>query len=159
MSTYYQPSRYHWDTAAQAAYLSIDNTGSSTDRFISYDDVRTCQAKVSFARNRGLGGIMIWELAQDHIANQTDPLLAAIKTAMATPGAVTIQPVGAQNIEITFSAIPLGSYRLQWSTNLATQIWNTLLVTNIPNTSTGGLVRVQDVLPSSTRFYRVKTPP
>jgi chitinase len=159
MSTYFQPSRYHWDAAAQAAYLSIDNTGSSTDRFISYDDVRTCQAKVSFARNRGLGGIMIWELAQDHIASQVDPLLAAIKAAMASPGAVTIQPISAQNIEITFNAIPLGSYRVQWTTNLADQIWNSLLVTNIPNTSTGGLVRVQDTLPPSARFYRVRTPP
>jgi chitinase len=159
MSAYYQPSRYQWDAAAQAAYLGIDNTGSSTDRFISYDDARTCQAKVSFARNRGLGGIMIWELAQDHTANQADPLLSAIKTAMATPGAVTIQPVSAQNIEITFNAIPLGSYRVQWSTNLVSSSWNTLLMTNIPNTSTGGLIRVQDKLPSSVRFYRVKTPP
>src|SRR5262249_19776517 len=141
------------------AYLSIDNTGSSTDRFMSYDDPRTCQAKVSFARNRGLGGIMIWELAQDHTANQVDPLLSAIKTAMATPGAVTIQPVSAQNIEISFNASPLGSYRVQWSTNLVGAAWNTRLMTNIPNTSTGGLVRVQDTLPSSVRFYRVKTPP
>ncbi len=159
MSTYYQPSRYQWDVAAQAAYLAIDNSGSSTDRFISYDDTRTCQAKVSFARNRGLGGIMIWELAQDHTASQIDPLLNAIKTAMATPGAVTIQRNGPQNIDISFSSIPLGSYRIQWSTNLLSPAWNSLFVTNIPNTSTGGLVRLQDTLPSSPRYYRVKTPP
>ena len=62
MSTYYQSNRYHWDTDAQTAYLNIDNSGSANDKFISYDDEHACQAKISYARNRGLGGVMIWEL-------------------------------------------------------------------------------------------------
>ncbi len=47
MSTYYQSNLYHWHAAAQAAYLSIDNAGSINDKFISYDDQRACQSKVS----------------------------------------------------------------------------------------------------------------
>src|SRR5882724_9884064 len=91
ISTYYQAGLYHWDTNAQAAYLSIDNTGSSNDKFISYDDQRVCQSKVSYARYAHLGGVMIWELAQDHHANQIDPLLQSIKQALVTPGKVAVQ--------------------------------------------------------------------
>ena len=38
---------------------------------------------------------MIWELAQDHIANQVDPLLNAIKQAIATPGTLSAKTSGA----------------------------------------------------------------
>jgi len=159
MASYYQAALYHWDTAAQAPYLGIDNTGSTSDRFISYDDARTCQAKVSFARNRGLGGLMIWELAQDHIANQADPLLNAIKQALATPGVLSIRPGSGQNLDLTFTSAPLGSYRIEWTTSLGNPIWNSLLVTNLPLTSTGEVIHVQDTLAAFSRYYRVKTPP
>jgi len=79
MANYYQTNLYHWDTSAQAAYLGVTNANPLNNRFISYDDQRTCQAKVSYARNHGLGGVMIWELAQDHINGQPDPLLQAVK--------------------------------------------------------------------------------
>src|SRR5207244_13023752 len=107
ISTFYQSNLYHWDDAAQAAYLSIDNAGSSNDKFISYDDARTCQSKVSYARNRHLGGVMIWELAQDHHAGQPEPLLQSIKQALATPGATIIQLSG-QSVDLGFGSIPLG---------------------------------------------------
>jgi chitinase len=158
MATYYQASLYHWDAAAQSAYLGIDNAGSANDRFISYDDPRGCQAKVSFARNRGLGGIMIWELAQDHIAAQIDPLLGAIKQAIATPGTLAIQRSG-QSVDLSFPSAPLGSYQAQWATNLANPVWNSLVVTSIPGTSTGGVIHIQDPAPASPRGYRIKTPP
>jgi chitinase len=158
LANYYQPALYHWDTNAQAAYLSIDNTGSNNDKFISYDDERTCQSKVSFARNRGLGGVMIWELGQDHQANQPDPLLQAIKQALATPGATAIAASG-QNVDLSFPSVPLGSYRLQWSSNLAAGSWNSLVVTNV--TGTGGVLHVTDpaALNQPGRFYRIQTPP
>ena len=158
MSTYYQTNLYHWDNSAQAAYLAIDNAGSNNDKFISYDDERTCQSKVSYARNRDLGGVMIWELAQDHHANQPDPLLQAIKQALATPGVMAVQRSG-QDIDLSFSSIPLGSYRVQWVSNLTTGIWNTLIITNV--SSTGGVLRVTDpgALGQPGRFYRIQTPP
>jgi len=56
INNYYQTNAYHWDTVAQAAYLSITNANPANDAFISYDDQTTCQTKISYARNRGLGG-------------------------------------------------------------------------------------------------------
>jgi chitinase len=157
LSTYYQSNLYHWDTAAQAAYLSIDNSGSSNDKFISYDDTRTCQSKVSYARNRHLGGVMIWELAQDHQAGQPDPLLQSIKQAFASPGSTAIQ-VNGQSIDLGFASIPLGSYRVQWTSNVSGELWNTLALTNV--SGTGGVLHVTDPSVSQgQRFYRVQTPP
>jgi chitinase len=159
MSTYYQTNLYHWDLSAQAAYLSITNANSSSNMFISYDDQRTCQAKVSYARNRGLGGVMIWELAQDHHANQADPLLQAIKQALATPGMTVLKRSG-QDMSLSFTSIPLGSYRAQWTSSLTAGVWNTLAITNISNSGTGGVVQITDpgAVNQPRRFYRIKTP-
>ena len=157
MAGYYQPNLYHWDMAAQSAYLGITNANPLNNAFISYDDQRTCQAKVSYARNNRLGGIMIWELAQDHTPNTPDPLLQAVKQAIATPGQTNLQAIG-NDIIINFTAIPLGSYRVEWSSNLA--VWNTLLTTNI--SGAGGIMQITDAgaaTNQAARFYRIQTPP
>ena len=83
---YYQSNRYHWDTNAQSAYLDITNENPANDLFISYDDQRACLCKVNYAKSHGLGGIMIWELAQDHEPAQSDSLVQALKQALGTPG-------------------------------------------------------------------------
>jgi chitinase len=158
MSTYYQPNLYHWDLSAQAAYLSIDNPGSNNDSFISYDDQRTCQSKVSYARNRRLGGVMIWELSQDHQPGQPDPLLQAVKQALASPGQVTARP-SEHDMNISFTSMPLGSYCVAWTSNVSAGMWNTLIITNM--TGTGGVIQVTDpgALSQPRRFYRIQTPP
>ncbi len=162
MTTYYQSNRYHWDSGAQAAYLGIDNAGSADDKFISYDDEHTCQAKVSYARNRRLGGVMIWELAEGYRSTQPagkrDPLLQSIKQAIATPGAVSAQRNG-PDLQISFSTVPLGLYRVQWTTDVFAPVWNTL-TNNVPGTN--GMMQVTDpgaANSNSPRFYRVQTPP
>ena len=159
MASYYQTSLYHWDANAQAAWLSITNANSNDDMFISYDDQRTCQSKVSYARNKGLGGVMIWELSQDFQSGQSqpEPLLSTLKQALATPGSMTISNSGSQ-IELNFLSIPLGSYSIEWQSNLNGGIWNTLMVTNV--SGTGGVVQVFDSRPGAAgrRFYRVQTP-
>jgi chitinase len=158
MSGYYQSNLYHWDTSAQAAYLSISNANPANDMFISYDDQRTCQSKVSYARNHGLGGVMIWELAQDHQTGQPDPLLLALKEALATPGLITIQNIG-QEMELDFTGLPLGSYRVEWTGDLISHLWNTLVVTNV--SGSGGVIQVVDpnAAGQPQRFYRLQTPP
>jgi chitinase len=92
MKLYYQSNLYHWDNAAQAAYLSITNTPVVKDMFISYDDARACQAKVNYVRELHLGGLMIWELSQDYSATQPagqrTPLTSALKKALARPSSV-----------------------------------------------------------------------
>jgi len=158
---YFYPNQYHWDTNAQAAYASVTNTPATNDEFISFDDQRACQSKVSYARNHSLGGIMIWELAQDLPSNgfdATNSLLYSIKQALATPGAIAIQST-ASNVLLGFASSPLGFYRIQWSSNLAGGVWNTL-TNNVA--ATGGVVQITDPAPASgqsLRFYRVKTPP
>lgn len=161
MSTYYQSNLYHWDSNAQSAYLSIDNPGSTNDAFISYDDERSCQVKVSYARNRGLGGVMIWELGEGYRSSQPagkrDPLLQAIKSSLATPRITGIGRSN-QNTVFTFTSLPLASYRVQWASNLNSGTWTTLS-NNIAGT--GGVLQVTDsnAPNQSVRFYRVKTPP
>jgi chitinase len=158
IASYYQTNHYYWDTNAQASYLSFDVANPTNDMFISYNDPRACQSEVSYARNHGLGGVMIWELAQDHVNGQTDPLLQAVKQALASPGVVNIQLTG-QDIQLSFSGIALGSYRIQWNDNVANNSWNTLAVTNI--SGPGGLLQIIDPNPFNQpqRFYRVQTPP
>jgi chitinase len=135
MQNYYQPQYYRWDAGPQAAYLSIDNSGSSNDKFITYDNQTTVQKKFEYARSKGIGGLIIWELGGGYRANlpagQRDSLLQAVKTALnggggnynPPPAPVLTSPLnGATNISITPSLswnVPSGasSYRLQVSAN------------------------------------------
>jgi chitinase len=155
--TEYSSNLYVWDTNAQAAYYSVANQGAN-NQFVSFDDTRAVQSKISYARNNGLGGVILFELADDHFTSGPDPLLEAIKQALATPGAMTIQRNGSTDT-ISYTSAPLGEYNIQWSSNLMSAAWNTLLLTN--ETGLGGLRYVNDsIAPGQTqRFYRVKTPP
>jgi chitinase len=158
MADYYQSNFYQWDASGQAAYLGITNEIATNNIFLSYDDARACQAKVSYARNNKLGGVMIWELGQDHTANTPDPLLEAVKQAVATPGVLTVQASG-KDITVAFNSTPLGDYALQSSTN-PVGTWNTLRTTNI--SGLGGRVQLKDsgaLTNQSRRFYRILTPP
>jgi chitinase len=162
MASHYQSNHYHWDSAAQAAYLSMDNT-STNDQFISYDDEHVCQAKVSYARNRGLGGVMIWELGEGYRstqpAGQRDPLLQAVKQSLqATPDFTAMKRTN-QDLQLTFATMPLALYRVQWTTNLFNGSWNTL-TNNVTGTGTNIQVADRGVFTNqSRRFYRVRTPP
>src|SRR6266404_2743039 len=86
MTNYYQPQLYFWDTNAQSAYLSIDRPGSANDKFISYDDPTACRAKVAYVKQKGLGGLIIWELGGGYRADQPagnrDLLLQSVKQAI-----------------------------------------------------------------------------
>ena len=160
LNTYFQSNLYHWDTNAQAAYLSITNSPAANDIFLSYDDQVSCQVKISYARNRGLGGLMIWELSQDYFSTQPigqrTPLIQAIKQGLATPGFASIQANG-QNVKIGFNTLPLGLYRVQWTSNANGGTWNTL-TNNVPGT--GNAVQITDTNSAQgQRFYRIQTPP
>ncbi len=155
ITRYYQFNRYHWDNAAQAAYLSVTNSPAADDLFISFDDATSCQVKISDARNLHLGGLMIWELSQDWSGAQS-PLLTALHQALATP---QILSAGLQSghFFLTFSSLPLASYQVQWASSPAGP-WN-VLSNNIPGS--GAPLQISDPsgLAASNRFYRVLTPP
>jgi hypothetical protein len=63
-----------------------------------------------------------------------------------------------QNVELTVTSLPLGLYRILWSSNLLSPTWNTL--TNNVNAS-GSLLQLSDPTPATNgmRFYRVQSPP
>jgi chitinase len=84
MDKYYHPDYYRWDEAAKVPYLSIDNAGSSRDKFISYDDERSCREKIKYVREKGLGGVMIFELGGGWRATSRsqDSLLKTVKKAV-----------------------------------------------------------------------------
>ena len=156
MGSNFPAALYHYDSGAQAPYFSVTNSQAGNDMFISFDDPRSVAAKVSYARNRGLGGFIIWELSQDHQAKKPDPLLQSIKQTLATPGRLGLNRA-VQNISLTFTSAPLGSYQVQWSSNLTA--WNSLLATNVSLTWTGGVIQATDSIAQPHRVYRVKTPP
>ena len=51
----------HWDAHAGVPWLY----DARTQTWITYDDAESLAAKAAFVRDRGLGGIMIWELSGD----------------------------------------------------------------------------------------------
>ena len=164
MSTYFQSNLYHWDTSAQAAYLSLDNAGSINDKFISYDDEHACQAKVSYARNRRLGGVMIWELGQGYRptqpSGQRDPLLQAVKqAALATPDFKGILQTN-RDILLGLRQPAAGAV----SHRGRRRIWPAAPGAFSPTTSRALAAYLQITDPGAldaqpARFYRVRTPP
>jgi chitinase len=85
MDNIYDSAYYKWDENAAAAYLSIDNPGSDKDSFVSYDNEESARRKIQYAREKGIGGVIIYELdcgyRTEMPEGQKDPLLNAVKTA------------------------------------------------------------------------------
>jgi chitinase len=165
MDSYYQSSLYRWDSAANAPYLSIDTTGSSYDKFISYDDEMSCPEKIQYVKQKGIGGIMIFELGGGWrpSAPVPDLLLQTVKqfaweSTLTIPDApVLLQPL---NNSVNVSVSPVltwnpspgaDSYAVQVS---ATPSFSVLLVnrTGIQSTS----LTVSGLLSSTTYYWHIK---
>jgi chitinase len=105
MDQYYQTGRYHWDAQAKAPYLSIDALLPGGRQFLSYDDDTLCAKKITYVRQQGLGGVIIWELGEGYRDSQPkgkqDALLQAIKRAWLAPDG------GTGNAAMT-PALPVG---------------------------------------------------
>ena len=76
------------DAAAEVPYLSFATAkGPQRCNFVSYDDEQSVAAKGAWAKSSGLGGAMIWTVAQGHLpsapAGQQDPLLKALYNSVA----------------------------------------------------------------------------
>jgi chitinase len=81
---YYHVENYHYDSVAQAPYLSFDNpAGAKQCTFISYEDETSVTAKGQYAQEAGLGGTIIWQLNEGYNPNASDPssLLHAVGSA------------------------------------------------------------------------------
>lgn len=65
IANYVTPSTRHWHDVAQAPWHYDPATGV----MISYDDAESIMAKAQYVLDRGLGGMMFWELSGDDDAN------------------------------------------------------------------------------------------
>jgi chitinase len=76
----------NWDSLAQVPYLCVSSGTAPLHQFVTYDDPQSIMAKINYAKDKGLGGWIIWELAADYLPAQTpnQPLLAAVKTSLST---------------------------------------------------------------------------
>ncbi len=76
---------YHWDAGAQAAYLSIEPGAPAEAQFVSYVNETTAAKTVQFARRKGIGGLILWDLGAGYRTDQPpgsrDRLLQAVKQA------------------------------------------------------------------------------
>jgi GH18 family chitinase len=73
----------HWDVESQVPWLYNINTAV----FISYDDPESIAAKAGYAKDKDLGGVMIWELSQGD-----DEMLDAIQKGFQTGGVPHLVP-------------------------------------------------------------------
>ncbi|HKJ67021.1 MAG TPA: glycosyl hydrolase family 18 protein [bacterium] len=84
MATFFQPEYTRWDSAAQAAYLSISN--ENPKQFVSYDNQHSIEAKFTYVRETSLGGLIVWELGggfrADQPAGERDLLLQTVKNEL-----------------------------------------------------------------------------
>jgi chitinase len=69
-----------WSDTAQVPYLY----SPSARRFITYDDKQSIGIKVNFANQKGLGGLMFWELSED-TGDATTSLLDVIYSGVKNP--------------------------------------------------------------------------
>jgi GH18 family chitinase len=113
---------YGWDATAQASYLSVTGTPASADAFISYDDVSAIKAKFAYAAAKGIGSVIVWDLAAgfrtDLGAGQQDLLLQAVKSA--AYGGTTVTPPAAPVISaLSVSGLGQTAATVSWSTDLS----------------------------------------
>lgn len=75
MTKYYNAAAYRYDATAEAPYLSYPSGGGPLAcNFVSYEDERSLYAKGRYVREQGLGGVIIWTLAQGYLpSNTTNP--------------------------------------------------------------------------------------
>ncbi len=68
-----------WDQQAEVPYLSIPQT----NQFLSYENNRGIEAKLRYVQQKGLGGVIIWDIGwDDQDENAKRQLLGAINQAL-----------------------------------------------------------------------------
>lgn len=158
-----------WDAVAQAAYISV-TTGSG--KFVSLDNSQTMDAKAKYVRDKGIGGMIIWELGGGYRANQPagqrDELLQAVKKAFfsGTTGAPAEAGVPAefaldQNFPNPFNPTTAVSYQLPVAGYVRLAVYNLLsqeVAVLVNEWKTPGSYEVKfdaSGLPSGTYLYRL----
>lgn len=67
-----------WDDEGKVPYA----VSASRNRFVTYDDTNSVRLKCEYVIENGLGGVMIWEISQDVLSDDSQPLLEQIGYSM-----------------------------------------------------------------------------
>lgn len=86
MQSYYSAANYHYDSSAQAPYLSYSSPhGAQGCTFVSYENPRSVRAKGQWAQAQGLGALIVWNINEGHDstapAGHRDALLHTVRTS------------------------------------------------------------------------------
>lgn len=83
MNDWFSEDVYRWDDAAEVPFLSI---ASGTETFITYEDPDSIAKKVAYAKEKGLGGLILWDASDGYFperpAGERHPLLTALQDAL-----------------------------------------------------------------------------
>jgi len=87
MANYWSESARKWDDLAKVPYLSFASAQPPDGcSYISYDDEQSIGEKAAYAKAKGLGGVIMWELNEAYLktepAGQRNPLLKAIASSV-----------------------------------------------------------------------------
>jgi len=91
--------KYHWDDIASVPYLY----NGAKQEFISYDDAGSAGGKAAYVADKGLGGVMIWELSSDN-----GDLVQAIHDGFGNPPPPTPDPPPEPDPEPDPEPVPVG---------------------------------------------------
>jgi chitinase len=81
IDNYANRGRYWWDTKAKASFIVVPGDANSK-AVVVYDDIPDCIAKVRYARAKGLGGLILWELSEEYRPNEAPYLRHPLSTAV-----------------------------------------------------------------------------
>ncbi|MDD2761343.1 MAG: glycosyl hydrolase family 18 protein [Methylomonas sp.] len=95
-NSYFAAKNYFYDMDADAPYLSFSTpTGQDQCGFISYENPRSIAAKGAYARAKGLGGTIVWTLAEGYERGSAKPneFLYAVRDAFLSEHGDNREPV------------------------------------------------------------------
>lgn len=119
---------YYWDDVSKVPYL----LNSNQTKFVTFDDSLSITMKCQYAKQQGLGGVMIWALGQDVMAN-AQPLIEALGIAMGAatevrdsepPKTIVTNFELFQNYPNPFNPLTAISFRLEREMNIKLSIYD-----------------------------------
>ena len=86
MSSYYSATAYHYDSSAQAPYLTLMGSTKKRCTYVTNEDPTSIAAKGAWVKAQHLGGVILWEIGEGFVPSGAtvqaqNPLLEATKTA------------------------------------------------------------------------------
>ncbi|MBN1481352.1 T9SS C-terminal target domain-containing protein [candidate division KSB1 bacterium] len=97
-----------WDAVSKVSYLSSGNA------FITFNNTTSCSLVCEYAKDKGIKGVMVWELSQDEMDDGSQPLIDVIGEAMLGGGS-PIPPDAPTNLIAT--AVAATQINLAWDDN------------------------------------------